>query len=351
MKIAVDCRMLESSGIGNFLKNLLINWTNTDGHKFLLIGQKNIIEKYHFINYDLLECDIPIFSYKELFFFPTKEINKCDIYFAPNYNLPLGIRIPMVSTIHDVVFLDQPKLVSKVGLLTRYLYLKYAIFKSKKIITVSNFSKNRIVHYFGNKKDIMVTYNGITNSLVNYKNTEKKHFSFDFPYIVFVGNIKKHKGLGVLLEAFTNLKNKNFDPKLLIVGEMNNFKTNDLSLSEKFQNNKEIIFTGKITDNELFNIVQYANALIQPSTYEGFGIPPLEAIYLNTQPIISDIPVFKEIYANTPAVFFETDNIDDLERKILQFGSQKKTVLFDEDLIKLFNYKHVSKEILKFINF
>jgi len=139
MKIAVDCRMLESSGIGNFLKNLLIHWTSIDKYKLLLIGPKNSIEKYNFNIYDLLECDISIFSYKELFFFPVKEINKCDIYFSPNYNLPLGIKIPVVSTIHDVVFLDQPKLVSKAGFFVRYLYLKYAILKSDKIVTVSNF--------------------------------------------------------------------------------------------------------------------------------------------------------------------------------------------------------------------
>ena len=54
----------------------------------------------------MLINEIPIFSVKELLFFPVKEINKCDVYFSPNFNIPMGISIPIFSTVHDVVFLD-----------------------------------------------------------------------------------------------------------------------------------------------------------------------------------------------------------------------------------------------------
>ena len=77
-----------------------------------------------------------------------------------------------------------------------------------------------------------------------------------------------------------------------------------------------IKFTGKISDEELLNLERKAKFLIQPSLYEGFGLPPLEALYLKTKPIISDIDVFKEIYSDLDVDFFKVNDSDDLVMKI-----------------------------------
>lgn len=350
MRIAVDCRMIEDSGIGNFLKNILINWVDNVNFEFLLIGDESVINKYLPNTCKILNCNLPIFSVKEFLFFPTNEINRCDVFFTPNYNLPLGINIPIISTIHDVVFLDNPYLVSKIGLMLRYIYLKRAYIKSRGIVTVSNFSKKRIQHYFGRKKEIKVIYNGITKSLENFKNKNTHKKIYDFPYIVYVGNIKRHKNLSVLIDAYKKLRKENFVPKLVIVGEINNFRTGYSQLTEEIIPNNDIYFTGKINDDDLFITIQNANALIQPSLYEGFGMPPLEALYLNTLPIISDIPVFKEIYKNTPAIFFKTNDSADLCRLIKQHAALKNNVECNKLISNVFNYKNSSEILIQFIN-
>ena len=351
IKIAVDCRMIENSGIGNFLKNILTYLSYVDNLSFLLVGDINVINKYKFKNSEILDCKTPIFSVKELLLFPYKDVNKCDLFFSPNYNIPLGVKVPIISTIHDVVFLDHPEITTKLGLIIRYAFLKYAFLKSKGIVTVSNFSKARIEHYFGKKKEIKVLGNGITHSLIKYKenNVSEKIEEYQ-SYIVYVGNIKKHKGLKVLVEAYLELKKNDFIPKLVIVGEMNNFRSNDFPLATKIINNKNIIFTGKVSDQKLFNIIQNANVLLQPSIYEGFGMPPLEAMYLGTLPILSDIPVFIEIYNDTPAIFFECGNKNDLKEKLIRYGLNKEKIEFTSEMTEKFCYKKISIELLSYIN-
>ncbi|WP_312078145.1 glycosyltransferase family 1 protein [Chryseobacterium sp.] len=351
IKLAIDCRMIDSSGIGNFLKNLLDHWILLNDYKLFLVGKREKLEKYESVNCIIIDCNLPIFSIKEFFLFPLKQVNRCDVFFSPNYNLPYGIKVPVISTIHDVVFLDNPSLVSKIGLALRYLYLRKAVIKSEKIITVSNFSKDRIKHFFGNKKDIKVIYNGITNALIDYGKAANKINEERQPYIVFVGNVKKHKGLSILLKAFSSLKKDGFVPKLIIVGEINNFKTGDPEIVKEVSINKEIIFTGKINDTALFKIIENANVLVQPSSYEGFGMPPLEALYLGTPVVVSEIPVFREIYSNLPVAFFDLSNVNDLKEKILKSNAadKKNFSCSKDEILKQFNYENSAKMLISII--
>ena len=129
MKISIDCRMLNNSGIGNVLKSILAELPKD--YNYLLIGEEKSLKEYVSANTAVLNCSIPIFSVKELLCFPVKEVNKCDIFFSPNYNLPLFIRVKKYSMIHDVVFLDVKGLVGKLGYLIRYLYLLRAVLISR----------------------------------------------------------------------------------------------------------------------------------------------------------------------------------------------------------------------------
>ena len=323
MKIAIDCRMINSSGIGTYLSGIL-PYLLKEKHKFLLIGSKEKLIKYNEMNnVEVLDCDIKIFSLKEFLFFPIKKINNCDIFYSPFFNIPGKIKIPIYTTIHDVIFIDMPELISKPGYLIRKYFYKRAYRLSKKIFTVSEFSKNRIKHFLGNKKEIIVTYNGISDFIL--EKSDEEYIKKD--YLIFVGNIKKHKGLKILLEAFTELKKEGYPYKLVIVGEQNNFKTKDeevIKILENSKLNKDIIFTGYVDNKKLKKLIAEAKILIQPSLYEGFGIPPLEALTLGTDVILSDIEVFKEIYSDLPVNFFEIENKKNLKEKILNFKRKNK---------------------------
>lgn len=340
-RIAVDCRMLQKSGIGTYLKNILIYWLQLSNYQWILIGKRDIIQEELDIdktNCQIIEYDAPIFSIKELLCFPTKAVNDCDIFFSPNFNIPLGINIPVYFTIHDVVFLDYKDFSGTIGRFIRYISLKRAIKKVKKIFTVSQFTKERIKKHYKTDKEIIVAYNGINVDLLKFD--RKKHScKYDFKYLLYIGNIKRHKGLDILLDALVEL-----DKKLIIVGDVKGLKTADKKNYKKMSSNKNIILSGRIKSNEhLYSIISNSEALIQPSRYEGFGIPPLEALYLDTPVILSDIDVFKEIYANLPVTFFKNCDCTDLKSKIQNIQKQS---IDKQSLIDKYNYKTTAKQII-----
>jgi glycosyltransferase involved in cell wall biosynthesis len=349
MRIAIDCRMLGKSGIGVYLENILQTLvTLSPSCTFLLIGSKKKIALTvgNSNNCDILPCDISIFSKDEFLKFPVGEINQCDVYYTPNFNIPRGINIPVYSTIHDVVPLDI-KITSCVGRIIRKYMLKRAIQLSKKIFTVSEFSKERILHHFGTSKEIIVTYNGITYRLKNHKVSPQSPYPFE--YILYVGNIKKHKGLNILLESFDIALKKGFDKKLVIVGNMQNFMTKDGATIEFLKKpNDHLVFTGSLSDEVLYNTIAHAKCIVQPSLYEGFGIPPLEALYLRCPVILSDIPVFKEIYGDFPVRFFQPGNKETLVEQLMAIHDIDISIKQLRDKINFrFNYANSADIIYK----
>lgn len=117
MKLFIDCRMIKSGGIGSYLKSLLPFFV--ENYQCTLLGDADLLKEYlNFKSVKIIDCNIKSFSLKELFFFPKAilaEINKCDIYYTPYCNILCRIKIPIYSTIHDVVFLDVKELAGKNG--------------------------------------------------------------------------------------------------------------------------------------------------------------------------------------------------------------------------------------------
>ena len=306
MNIVIDCRYLNMSGIGRYLEGIV---TNLPNNTYYFLGKKEIISRY--INTDkIIPDETSPFSVKGLFI--NKKVNKYDLYFTPNFIIPLNVKIKVYAIIHDVIYLDY-KDSTKNYLdyqIKKYL-LKRALKKADKIFTVSNFTKSRINYHFPkNKKDIIVTYSGLSNSIINYKNKHHKVVK-DNNSLIYVGNIKKHKGLITLLYAMQELP----DYTLKIVGSKEKFRTGNMDF-DKFLESPNIKFMGYLEDEAMYSLIENSSFLIQPSLYEGFGLPPLEALYLGTKPIISDISVFKEIYEDFDVTYFKKEDTKDLVEKI-----------------------------------
>lgn len=315
MQIAIDCRLFGSSGIGTFIANIVNDIVSQKDVMFLLIGREHDLKRYKQLpNVEILATDIKPFSLKEIFFFPTRRINQCDAFFTPYINLPFGINIPVFSTIHDVIFFDLKGLTSTTGRWVRSFFYKHTCAQSRLIFTVSHFSQKRIIHHFRPKIPIQVIYNGVSDSIktVPKENVTKKN------YILYVGNIKPHKGLKTLIEAYNLATERGLNQTLMIVGEYRNFKTTDKEVIRAWEGNKEnILFTGRLSDKQLIQTIQEAQVLVLPSLYEGFGIPPMEALYLGTEAIVSDIPALNEIYEDFPVNFFKAGSQDDLAKNLI----------------------------------
>lgn len=353
MKIAVDLRMSGKSGIGAFLDNMLPT----------LKAGAEVVE---------IKPAIKPFSLKEMFFFPREEIKKinaCDAYFSPYCNVPgrlfrRGIKVPTFTTIHDVIFLDLP-LAGRLGTAARKVIYQRAINKSRAVFTVSEFSKSRILARLKCKKPIYVVHNGVP--LYNEEAAGTGQKVQKTQTIIFVGNIKAHKGLKTLVPAFVKARKILAEqgaadenrtqaqeaprladglPKLLIVGSKENFRTSDTELDALMKDAQKngVEFTGFVPDETLKTLIAQARLLVQPSLYEGFGIPPLQALYSGTRAVISDIPVFKEIYARLPVTFFRAGDADDLAAKIVLAYSEKRAL---PPVERIYSYKKSAQALLK----
>lgn len=348
MKIALDCRFIGKSGIGTYIENIVDELCNNHPeHNYLLIAELGKVLNYNNDNVSILYTDIQPFSLREIFAFPTREINQCDAYFTPYINIPGGIIIPTYSTIHDVIFLDLPSLTSGMGKMIRKWFIHRAINKSKSIFTVSEFSKRRIKFYFNTNKNVVVTFSAISKSLKQYSKYLFSRYSKG-TYLIYVGNIKAHKGLKVLLEAFTKAIAEGYDKELYIVGDAEKMRTSDSKINHFIENNNRIKFTGFVPNKKMYNLICGADALILPTFYEGFGLTPLEALYLGTDVIISDIEVLKEVYSKLPVTFFRTGDIDDLAEKIIKNHNNIEEVDKLRNRIDgLYNFKDIAVKILK----
>ena len=351
MNITIDCRMIDSSGVGVYLRECLPCFLQSE-HQWTLLGEPVRLQQTvgAFSRAQILECRIKPFSIEELFFFPrriTGAVNKTDIYYSPYFNIPGGIRIPVYTTIHDMVFADIPEMVSKTGLFLRMYFLRRASALSTKILTVSNYSKSRIEYHLGTKKSVIVTYSAIQPSFLEFKSevNEKKKS------IVFIGNIKKHKGLDVLIDAFIEAGKNGLSHKLIIVGNADNFRTRDNRILKKIDSLEPgtVEFTGYISQSDLLQLLAEAALLVQPSIYEGFCLPPLEAMVLGTPALISDIPVLREVYADFPVVFFKAGDRRDLQEKLetLLMDKEPERVTLSGELLNRYTFDRTAKTILE----
>jgi glycosyltransferase involved in cell wall biosynthesis len=237
-----------------------------------------------------------------------------------------------------------PDLVSKPGLWTRMYFYKRAARLSKAIFTVSEFSKSRIKHFLGESLNVINASNAINAPHANPKNKiiKKKN-------ILFIGNIKKHKGLNILLDAFLQCRKEGLNYELVIVGSHKNFRSGDKKTSKRLNSlqGQGVTFSGFLNDDEKWKLLAQSALLVQPSLYEGFGYPPLEAMLCGTQVLISDIGVFKEIYSDFPVVFFRAADSRDLHDKLIEIlsGNNQHSIYLNDTLKNKYTFEKTFSKI------
>ena len=307
MKICIDCRMWgkQYGGIGRYVQQIIsILVENKNWYFFLIVIDENIIPDFNSRNnIRLIRCNAKMFSLEEQTLLPII-IPKCDIFWSPYMNVPF---LPCkaksrVVTLHDVFHLANPQYYSFMKRVMIKPFYYFSSHKSDMILTVSDFSKSEIARTCGaNTANKTVTvYNGCDIDVMQVHEP-----LVSFKYILFVGSVKPHKNLKNALLGFSLMKNKAH--KFVIVGKKEGFITGDNKVFGIVDNlNKDterVIFTGNISDDELYSWYKGATALVQPSFYEGFGLPVVEAMKFNLPIACSDIPVFREIGKNFVSYF------------------------------------------------
>jgi glycosyltransferase involved in cell wall biosynthesis len=333
MRIGIDCRLWNETGVGRYIRNLILNLQKIDKKNtytlFVLSkDNKEILKRVHYGKFKTIAADIKWHSFQEQFKFP-QILNKenLDLVHFPYFAVPVFYNRPFVVTIHDLIT-DHYSSGHASTLPLPFYYLKKGAYKfimnqsariSKKIIAVSNATKNEIVdHLKINPQKIAVIYEGVDNKISNVKNQISNPKLKSQKYFLYVGNAFSHKNLDRLLEAFRDL---NSDANLVLVGKEDYFykrlkaKTQSLKLSDK------IIFLHNVNDEELSYLYKNALALVMPSLMEGFGLPALEALANKCLVLSSDIPSSREVLGDS-AIYFDPNNVKDIASKLSEvFGS------------------------------
>ncbi len=304
--IAVDARMIKSSGIGkvieHVLKRLILQrreWT------FTLIGQGETLNEFPFAtvsNVRVTDCSAPIYSIREQWAIPGKVPADADVLWVPHYNIPIFYGGKLLVTIHDVAHLALPQFVH--GLHKKFYahFMMRRAAHADRIVTVSEFTARELVEYVGaDARKIQVVYNGVDESWFRIPEGERL---YPKPYLIFVGNVKPHKNLVRLLKAFRRVMDR-VPYDLLIVGKKDGFLTGDDNVFEEARIlGDRVQFTGYVTDEDLQQYVKQAAAMVFPSLYEGFGLPPVEAMAAGCPVLCSDAASLPEICGDA-ALYFD----------------------------------------------
>lgn len=219
-----------------------------------------------------------------------------------------------ITCLHDIAFERYPDFFSKKFVLYYRWLIPRVLKSSRHIITVSEFSKREISSFYHiDPADISVAPNA---SSFKPAQQEEIIVAHPRPYFLFVGSLDPRKNLLFLLRAFQEAHLENID--LIIVGASHASFAGNKEM-ERFRNIRNIIFTGYIDDVDLRNYYSGAIALINPSLYEGFGLPIAEALSMNTPVLASAIEAFEEV-GGTDVVYFNPTKIDDLSNLIKTFA-------------------------------
>lgn len=323
--LCIDARLLNKSGIGRYLSELL-PYLNSQYSVFCIID-KELVNFATANNIEYVISESKIYSIKEQVEL-VKLIPNCTLFWSPHFNVPIfPIKAKRrVVTIHDSYHLVYRKQLSLVERIYAKIFYNAALMLSDKIITVSEFSKYELIRMTNNRygKKINVIYNGVTNF-----DSEKCVLPDVNPYFLFVGNVKPHKNLKNAIRAFKIFCEANpllnFDFK--IVGQKGGFINSDkqidaLILEDSLLKDR-IVFTGFVSDQKLKMIYRNAYCLVFPSLYEGFGLPPLEAMTAHTPAIVSRRASMPELCGDA-VLYFDPESINEIAESMSSIAKDKQ---------------------------
>ncbi|MBE6067123.1 MAG: glycosyltransferase family 4 protein [Clostridium lundense] len=318
-KLLVNLRKLsvKPSGIGMYTYNFVNGMLEYDD--FEIIGITDVMQSSEIkslkqkgmkiIKYNKkVDKNFEVFKY---FDFIEELIIKeqPDFFWEPNQIIPKNMKrkcpkTKIIVTIHDIFPITTPQFYSmKYRIYFKY-FQKKTIKNADAIIYVSNFSKEETNNVFKESKN--------KPSFISYNIVNKPKFEHELKnnnYFLYIGNIEKRKGVHLLLDAYELYKKDGGDEGLKIAGAIRDKEIqNKLNvLINEYPNHVE--YCGYIDEERKWKLLAECSAFVFPSFAEGFGIPPLEAMFMKKSVIISNIEIFREIFGNH-VNYFNLDNYD-----------------------------------------
>lgn len=284
--------------------------------------------------------------------------NKPDVFFSPAHYGPRFSKVPYALTIHDLSYLHFPELFKKNDLFQLTNWSKYSIENSAQIITPSNSVKVDIIkNYKVKPSKITVTYEGYDQFRFKPQPKSaiekiKSKYKIKGDYIIAVGTLQPRKNHQRLIEAFHLLGTRHQVPgtSLVVVGKRGWLYDEILEKSKKLGIEKQVIFTGFVPDGELPALISGARVYVNPSLWEGFGIPVIEAQACSVPVVVSNSSSLPEIVGDS-AILVDPESVDSIAGGIEKVLTNEKTrsdlVRKGFENIKRFSWENCAKETLK----
>ena len=368
MRIGIDARFYgpRGKGLGRYTQKLIENLEKIDTkNEYYIFLRKENFNEYQprNKNFQKVLADYQWYSFSEQINMPRllKKYN-FDLVHFPHFNVPLFYRQKFVVTIHDLILLHFPT-IRGTTLNPLFYWLKFlaykiaigsAIKRASEVIAVSNFTKKDILkHYKIPEGKITVTYEACDR--LPAASTRKKgdrileKYGIMKPYILYVGNAYPHKNLEKLVLAFVQITEKNPEHYLTLVGNEDYFykRLKNFIWDKKLKN---IIFSGHVSDEELDEIYRNAEMYVFPSLYEGFGLPPLEAMASGIPVAASGQECIREVLG-AAAYYFDGMKAEEianaLEKITADENLRKNLIAKGYGQVKRYDWKKTAEQTLE----
>ena len=294
MRIGIDARELcgKPTGVGRYLSGLLGQWSGdvaASRHTFVLYANESISTPI--ANGELRIVPGPAGAAWEQLSLPAAaRQDRLDLFFAPAYTAPLRLNIPIVLTVHDISFVAHPEWFRwKEGLRRRTL-TRWSSRRARLVLTDSDASRREIVSYFSIAPErVRRIYPGAVT--LPLQATLQRD-----PLVLFVGSVLNRRHLPDLIRAFKPIAKRHADARLEIVGENRTYPHQDLPAVVAAEGlGSQVSIRDYVPDAELTALYGRARAFAFLSEYEGFGLPPLEALSAGVPPVLFDTDIAREV--------------------------------------------------------
>ncbi len=272
--------MVEASGIGTYLRQVLGRLASERAEwRLLLLGDPEALGREAWSSapgVEVVAHRAPLYGLRGHVLPAAARRLEPDLLWVPHYNIPLGWRGRLLVTVHDLAHLALPEVFGR-GARRAYACLTFAAVRRRAdgLLFVSRFSRDEFHRLVGAPRGAEWTApNGVDPSWFDVPPAA----ATARPYFLYVGNVKPHKNLGRLLEAFAALVGE-IPHDLVLAGRRQGFLTGDPEVARRAGGlGERVRLTGFLGDDELRRAVAGAAALVLPSLYEGFGLPAIEAM-------------------------------------------------------------------------
>ena len=347
MRIGIDARKLHDFGIGTYIRNLLRHLARLDHHtEFVVLARPAdcqalgaLGENFRAVpetaaNYSVSEqLRIPLALWRE----------RVTLFHAPHYVLPPLVRCPSVVTIHDCIHLMFPQyLPSRLALTYARGSITLASRRATRVLTVSESSKRDILRFVDIPAEkIDVIYNAYDERFGVEPREEdvirvRERYQLHDEFVLYAGNVKPHKNLERLIQAFDLVRKRGLpNLKLVLIGDDISKYAALRRAVHSHQLHKYVRFLGYLPEETLAVMYRLAAVFVFPSLYEGFGLPPLEAMASGTPVVTSNVSSLPEV-AGDAAIL-----VDPYNPQAIADGIER--VLCDESLRRELRMKGLAR--------